>query len=173
MNLSFMLKERAAQNKPVRIGQVGAGKFGTMFLSQVRVAPGLHLVGLADLMPERAQERLLGVQWNAEQINAKSLGEAIKTGKTHITDNAISLIENPDIEVIIEATGDPATGLRICQAAIDHGKHVVMVNVEADALAGPLLAKRAKEAGVVYSLAWRDQPALVCQHVDWARACRI
>ncbi len=170
MNLSFMLKERAAQNKPIRIGQVGAGKFGTMFLSQLRWTRGMHLSVLADLMPARAKERLLGVQWTAEQIDAKSIGEAIKTGKTHITDNAMSMIENPDIEVIIEATGDPATGIKIAAAAINAGKHVIMVNVEADSLAGPLLAKRAREKGVVYSLAWGDQPALVCEHVDWARS---
>jgi predicted homoserine dehydrogenase-like protein len=71
MNLSFMLRERAANGKPVRIGQIGAGKFGTMFLSQVRVTTGMHLVGLADLLPDRAKERLLGVQWTKEQIDAK------------------------------------------------------------------------------------------------------
>jgi predicted homoserine dehydrogenase-like protein len=171
MNLSFMLRDRAAKGKPVRIGQIGAGKFGTMFLSQCRVTTGFHLVGLADLMPARAKERLEGVQWAPEQINAKSAGEAVKTGKTFVTDNAMALIECPEIEVIIEATGDPATGIKIACAAIDAGKHVVMVNVEADALAGPLLAKRARDKGVVYSLAWGDQPALVCEHVDWARAC--
>ncbi len=171
MNLSFMLQERAAQNKPIRIGQIGAGKFGTMFLAQCRVTTGMHLVGLADLMPARARERLTGVQWPAEQVDAKSLGEALKTGRTHITDNAMSLIECPEIEVIIEVTGEPAVGIRHALAAIEHGKHVVMVNVEADALAGPLLAKRAREKGVVYSMAWGDQPALICEHVDWARAC--
>jgi len=171
MNLSFKLKERAAAGKPIRIGQVGAGKFGTMFLSQLRLTTGMHLVGLADLMPARARERLLGVQWSPEQIDARSLGDALKSGKTCITDNAMSLIENPDIDVVIEATGDPATGIRLCQAAINHGKHVVMVNVEADALAGPLLARQAREKGVVYSLAWGDQPSLVCEHVDWARTC--
>ena len=81
------------------------------------------------------------------------------------------MIADPRIEVIVEATGDPKTGIRLCMRAIDNGKHIVMVNVEADALAGPLLARRAREAGVVYSLAWGDQPALVCEHVDWARAC--
>ncbi len=171
MNLSHMLRERAAQNKPIRIGQIGAGKFGTMFLAQCRVTKGMHLVGLADLMPARARERLVGVQWPAEQVDAKSLGDALKSGKTHVTDNAMSLIENPDIEVIIEVTGDPAVGIRHAMAAIDAGKHVVMVNVEGDALAGPLLAKRAKEKGVVYSMAWGDQPALICEHVDWARSC--
>ena len=83
----------------------------------------------------------------------------------------MAVIAHPEIEVVIEATGDPATGIKLCQAAIAHGKHIVMVNVEADALAGPLLARRAREAGVVYSLAWGDQPALICEHVDWARAC--
>ncbi len=171
MNLSFMLKDRAAQGKPIRIGQVGAGKFGTMFLSQVRLTQGMHLVGLADLMPARARERLAGVQWPAEQFAASSLGDALKSGRTFVTDDAMALIANPDIEVIVEATGDPATGIRIAQAAIAAKKHVVMVNVEADALAGPLLAQKARSAGVVYSLAWGDQPALVCEHVDWARAC--
>ena len=83
----------------------------------------------------------------------------------------LAVVTHPAIGVVIEATGDPATGIRLALEAIRHGKHVVMVNVEADALAGPLLAARAREAGVVYSLAWGDQPALIAEHVDWARAC--
>jgi len=171
MNLSFMLKERAAQGKPVRIGQIGAGKFGTMHLAQTRLTTGMHLVGLADLYPDRARKRMSEVGWPAEQTQAKSLGDALKSGATHVTDNAMSLIACPDIDVIVEATGDPATGIKLCLAAIEHGKHIVMVNVEADSVAGPLLAQKARAAGVVYSLAWGDQPALVCEHVDWARAC--
>jgi predicted homoserine dehydrogenase-like protein len=171
MNLSSKLRERAAAGRPIRIAQVGAGKFGTMFLSQVRLTPGMHLAGLADLMPERARERLVGVGWPQEQIEARSLGDALKSGGTLVTDDASALIGNPDIDVVIEATGDPPTGIRLALAAIAHGKHIVMVNVEADALAGPLLARRAREAGVVYSLAWGDQPALICEQVDWARTC--
>jgi predicted homoserine dehydrogenase-like protein len=171
MNLSRMLAQRAGEGRPIRIAQIGAGKFGTMFLSQVRLTKGMHLAGLADLMPERARERLLGVQWPAEQFVAATLDDALKTGKTHVTDDAMALIAHPEIEVVIEATGDPGTGIRLCQEAIRHGKHIVMVNVEADALAGPLLARQAADAGVVYSLAWGDQPALICEHVDWARAC--
>jgi predicted homoserine dehydrogenase-like protein len=70
----------------------------------------------------------------------------------------------------VESTGVPGAGIHHALSAIANGKHIVMVNVEADALAGPLLARRAKTAGVVYSLAWGDQPALICEHVDWARA---
>src|SRR6202023_2358264 len=97
--------------------------------------------------------------------------EALKTRGTHVGPDADALIACPDVEVVIEATGVPEAGIRHALAAIAHGKHIVMVNVEADALAGPLLARRAKAAGVVYSLAWGDQPALICEPVDWARAC--
>ncbi len=171
MNLSTKLKERAATGRPIRIGQVGAGKFGTMFLAQVRLTAGMHLAGLADLMPARARERMVGVGWPVEQTRAASMAEAVKNGSTFLTDDAMAVIMSPHIDVVIEATGDPATGIRLARAAIRAGKHIVMVNVEADALAGPLLAREAREAGVVYSLAWGDQPALICEHVDWARTC--
>ena len=166
MNLSYMLRERAAQGMPVRIVQVGAGKFGTMHLAQARLTTGMHMVALADPMPDRARSRMIEVGWPAEQTAAKSIGDALKSGATCVTDNAMSLMECPEIDVIVEATGDPATGIKLCLAAIEHGKHIVMVNVEADSVAGPLLAQKARAAGVVYSLAWGDQPALVCEHVD-------
>src|SRR5260370_30205394 len=166
-----MLTERAAAGRPVTVGLIGAGKFGTMFLTQVRRTPGMHLVGLADLDVGRARNQLIAAGWDDAAFAAPSLGDALKTRRTHVTADADALIAFPDIEVIIEATGDPKTGIRFALAAIEHGKHIVMVNVEADAVAGPLLARKARQAGVVYSLAWGDQPALICDHVDWARAC--
>lgn len=171
MNLSRLLAARAEAGRPVRVGQIGAGKFGTMFLAQARLTRGLHVAGLADLAPARARTRLADVGWSAEQYAATSLAEALQSGATFVTDDAAAVVAHPEIEVVIEATGDPATGIRLCLEAIRHGKHVVMVNVEADALAGPLLARRAREADVVYSLAWGDQPALIAEHVDWARTC--
>ncbi|MBA3477850.1 MAG: Gfo/Idh/MocA family oxidoreductase [Lautropia sp.] len=170
MNLHKMLQMRAAERRPVKVAIIGAGKFGSMFITQVRTTVGMHLVGVADLMPARARERMSVCGWDEAQFSAKSIDEAIRTGGTLVTDDAMSLIRHEAIEVIIEATGDPTTGIRLCLAAIENNKHIVMVNVEADALAGPLLARRAAEKGVVYSLAWGDQPALVCEHVDWARA---
>ena len=171
MNLSFQLAERAEQNRPVRIGQIGAGKFGTMHLAQARLTKGMHVSGLADLMPQRARERLADCGWPSEQYDASSLDGALRSGATFVTDDQMALVNNPEIEVIVEATGDPANGIRIAKAAIAAGKHIVMVNVEADALAGPLLAQMARDAGVVYSMAWGDQPALICEHIDWARTC--
>ena len=171
MNLYTKLMERAAAGRPIRIGLIGAGKFGTMFLTQVRRTPGMHLAGLADLDVARAKSQLAAAGWDAAQYAATSLGDAIKQRTTLVTGNADALIACPDIDVIVEATGDPKTGIRFALKAIEHGKHIVMVNVEADALAGPLLARKARAAGVVYSLAWGDQPALICEQVDWARAC--
>src|SRR6266487_7079572 len=163
--------EREAAGRPVRVGLIGAGKFGTMFLAQVRRTPGMHLVGLADLNIERARNQLRGCGWSEPQYSATNLGDALRGGRTFITADAEALIAFPDVDVMIEATGDPRTGIHFCLRSIAHGKHIVMVNVEADVVAGPLLARKAKAAGVVYSLAWGDQPALICEHVDWARAC--
>jgi predicted homoserine dehydrogenase-like protein len=142
-----------------------------MFLSQARLTRGMKVVAVADLNVERARAQLKTAGWPAEQYAATALADAAKRGACHVTDNAESLLTSPEIEVIVEATGVPQAGIAHCLKAIDNRKHVVMVNVEADALAGPLLARKAKEAGVVYSLAWGDQPALICEHVDWARAC--
>jgi len=171
VNLHALLLEREAAGKPVTVGLIGAGKFGTMFLSQVRRTRGMHLVGIADLSAERAAKALASCGWDAQQHRAASLGDAFKSGRTHITQDSSALIAFPDIEVIVEATGDPKAGIAHALKIIEHGKHVVMVNVEADVVAGPLLASKARAAGVIYSLAWGDQPALICEHVDWARAC--
>jgi predicted homoserine dehydrogenase-like protein len=173
MNLHRLLQKRAAVGRPVTVGLIGAGKFGSMFLAQVRSTEGMHLVAIADLAPDRARLRLKMCGWEDGRCDVRSIGEAVRSGRTFVTDDAMALVASDAIEVLIEATGDPANGIRYALAAIEHGKHIVMVNVEADALAGPLLARRAEEKGVVYSLAWGDQPALVCEHVDWARACEF
>ena len=171
MNLHALLLERKAAGRPVTVGLIGAGKFGTMFLSQARLTEGLHVVGVADLNAGRARDQLKSAGWPAEAFAASSLGDAVTRGTLHVTEDSAALIACPEIEVIVEATGVPQAGIVHALDAIAHGKHIVMVNVEADALAGPLLARKAKAAGVVYSLAWGDQPALICEHVDWARAC--
>jgi predicted homoserine dehydrogenase-like protein len=171
VNLHAKLLEREAAGRPVTVGLIGAGKFGTMFLAQARLTRGLHVVAVADLDVARARRQLTTAGWPADAFSAATLAAALETGRTHVTEDAQALIACPRIEVIVEATGVPPAGIRHALSAIAHGKHIVMVNVEADAVAGPLLARRAKSAGVVYSLAWGDQPALICEQVDWARAC--
>ena len=170
VNLHSKLLERESAGKPVTVGVIGAGKFGTMFLSQARLTRGMHVAGVADLDVARVRSQLQTAGWPDGAYAAKSLDDAHKARTTLVTDNAEVLIADPRIEVIVESTGIPGAGIHHALTSIANGKHIVMVNVEADALAGPLLARKAKSAGVVYSLAWGDQPALICEHVDWARA---
>jgi predicted homoserine dehydrogenase-like protein len=169
MNLHAMLAQRAADSRPLRVALIGAGKFGSMFLSQVRRTPGLHLVAVSDLSPARAKAALLSVGWAEDLLGAKTLDDARRSGRTCLTDDTPAVIASDAVEVVIDATGSPAAGIAHVLACCRHGKHIVMVNVEADALAGPLLARKAREAGIVYSLAYGDQPALICEMVDWAR----
>jgi len=156
MSLADKLAARHAAGKPVRAGLIGAGKFGSMFLAQVPSIAGLDVAVIADLDPERAKAACRTVGWDAARI-----------ARTRFTDCGTDACE---AEVVIEATGNPAAGIAHALAAIDAGKHIVMVNVEADALCGWLLAAKARERGVVYSMAYGDQPALVAEMVDWARS---
>jgi predicted homoserine dehydrogenase-like protein len=155
MNLYAKLLER--KENPLRIGLIGAGKFAAMYLAQVPKTPGVRLVGIADLSPANARANLKRVGWDEARIPP-------------IAEDWEKLVSNPQVDIVIEATGNPIAAVDHALAAFRNGKHVVMVTVEADAFCGPLLAQKAKEAGVVYSLAYGDQPALICDLVDWARA---
>jgi predicted homoserine dehydrogenase-like protein len=160
MNLHRLLRQRAEAGRPVRVGLIGAGKFGSMFLNQVPTMPGLEVPVIADLDTERARAFCCKVGWDARRFE-----------RTRFVASGAELCGDPEIEVVVEATGSPAAGIAHARAAMAAGKHIVMVNVEADVLAGPLLAEEARAKGVVYSLAYGDQPALTCELVDWARAC--
>ena len=173
MSLSHKLRALAEAGKPIRIGVIGAGKFGSMFLSQAPRTPGMHVLGIADLDAGRARAAVARVGWPAEQAMARSFDEARRTGATFITEDAEALIAADGMDVIVEATGSPAAGIRHAMLCCKHRRHIVMVNVEADALAGPMIARRAQEAGIIYSFAYGDQPALIAEIVDWARTAGL
>src|ERR1044071_863381 len=159
MNLHRVLEQRADTGRPVRVGLIGAGKFGSMFLSQVPTTPGLEVAVIADLDPERARATCRKVGW-----------EDVRIARTRFVASGVEACGQGDLDVVIEATGAPSAGIAHAHAAIAAGKHIVMVNVEADVLAGPLLAEEARAKGVVYSMAYGDQPALTAEMVYWARA---
>ncbi len=140
MNLHRLLLERESSGRPVQVGIIGAGKFASMYLAQALRTRGIHIAGLCDLDPERAHGALLTTGWPQDRAEARSFDEAIRSRTVHITDDAMALIAADGIEVLIDATGDPAAGIRHALACCDAGKHIVMVNVEADVHAGPLLA---------------------------------
>jgi predicted homoserine dehydrogenase-like protein len=160
MSLMQLLHKRLETHGPIRIGLIGAGKFGSMFLTQVPTTPGLDVTVIADLDPQHARHTCAAVGWEAERI-----------ARTRFVDDGLALLAADDVDVVVEATGHPPAGVAHARAAIREGKHIVMVNVEADVLVGPLLAREAEAAGIVYSMAYGDQPALTCELVDWARAC--
>ena len=170
MNFSRMLAAREASGRPIGVALIGAGKFGTMFLAQARRMPGLHVAGVADLSIGRARSALDAVGWPEDRRNAVSPAAAMADRSVMVTEDSEALIAAPEVEVVIDSTGSPAGGLAHAMACVEQGKHLVNVTVEADVLAGPLLARRFAAAGLVYSLAYGDQPALIAEQVDWARA---
>ena len=159
MNLYAKLREREAKGRPLRVGVIGAGKFAAMYLAQVPRTPGVRVAAIADLAPANARANLERVGWPAELVRTTPLVEDWR-----------KVVSDPRVDIVIEATGNPMAAVEHALEAFRHGKHVVMVTVEADCFCGPLLARKAAEAGVVYSLAYGDQPALICDLVDWARA---
>jgi len=171
MSLYTRLQQRAAEGRPIRIGLIGAGKFGSMYLAQIPRTPGVQLVAIADLSPDAARTNLERVGWKPGRAAAGSVQEALDAGTTWITDDWQAVTREPAIDIVVECTGNPVAAVDHCLDAFAHGKHVVNVTVEADAFCGPLLARKAQQAGVIYSLAFGDQPALICDLVDWARTC--
>ncbi|GMA28278.1 NAD(P)H-dependent oxidoreductase [Arenivirga flava] len=169
MNLHTLLEARTEASGPVRVGVIGAGKFASMFLTQASVSPTLHVVAVADLDVPKARAAMERTGWAPERFAAAGFDQALRDGTTFVTDSSDDLLRRGEIEVVLEVTGNPIVGTHHALTAIEHGKHVIMVNVEADCMVGPILARRAREAGVVYSMAYGDQPALICELVDWCR----
>jgi predicted homoserine dehydrogenase-like protein len=159
MNLARLAAEAGERGAPVRAGLIGAGKFGSMFLCQVPSIAGLEVTAIADLDVDKARGACRTVGWGEDRISGTTFFE-----------EGTALAVHDGVDVVIEATGSPRAGIANARAAIAAGKHVVMVSVEADVLAGPALAHEAAAAGVCYSMAYGDQPALVAEMVDWARA---
>ena len=153
------LLKRAHSNNPVKVGLIGAGKFGSMFLSQVPSTPGLEVTAIADINPSNAKENCLKVGWDSDLINS-----------THFFEDTRKMLEKCNVEVLVEATGDPIAGTLHALLGIEKGIHIIMVNVEADVLSGAYLSSKAQSAGIVYSMAYGDQPALTSELVEWARS---
>ena len=169
MSLYAQLQARQASHNPIRVGVIGAGKFGSMFLSQAAIIPGIHVVGIADLDVTQAKSNLANSHWAEEKYSVSSLDDAFKHGMTYVGDSVEALVTHPGVEIIVEATGNPVVAADHVLMAFANGKHVVSATVELDSFAGLAVARAAKSAGVIYSMAYGDQPAMTCELVDWAR----
>jgi predicted homoserine dehydrogenase-like protein len=172
MNLAAKLQAREAAGRPVRVALIGAGKFGTMILAQLNLMQGVHLAVLADLNVERAKDAAVRAGWPAERFEyaegAAAANDIARAGRTALVPSG-EIAAVCDIDVVIEATGFVEAGALHAYRAIEAGHHVIMVTVEADVVVGPILHRKAQQNGVIYSMAYGDQPALICELIDWAR----
>lgn len=173
MSLFALLQRREAAGRPVRVGVIGAGTFSTAFLNQARQTPGLRVACVADIYPQKAWDACLASGWPAGALapgrSPGIVNDLLATGKVAITDDADHLL-HADLDVVVECTGLTGPGAYHAWTALDTGKHVVMVNVETDALLGHVLQQKAERHGLVYSMAYGDQPAIISEMIDWARA---
>ncbi len=168
---NLMLKRQEA-GKPVRVGVIGAGMYGSQYVTQAKFVPGIKLVAVAGRHTDKALKNCVKAGWPNDRLavvkSVSAINDTAKKGKVAIIDDAKKLMQ-ADLDVVLEATGIPETGVELAWAAIENGKHIIMVNVEADVLAGMALKQAADKKNLVYSLGYGDQPALICDLVDWAR----
>jgi len=173
MSLLALLRRREAEGKPVRVGVIGAGTFSTAYLNQARRTPGVQVACVADIVPQKARDACLASGWAAETMadagSPGAVNDLIAAEKVAIVDDADHLL-HADLDVVVEGTGVTGPGAYHAWTALENGKHVVMVNVEADALLGHILHQKAEHHGLVYSMAYGDQPAIISEMVDWARS---
>lgn len=171
--LQQKLQVRADAGNPIRVGLVGAGKFGVGLAVQLAGMTGVTLAAAADRDREHALHAYTACGIPAADVavaeNAAQVDDLVARGKPCAAVDGQAVVTSERIEIVVEATGSPASGARMADMAIRHGKHVVMVNVEADVTIGPLLRRRAEQAGVVYTLVDGDQPGAIMNLVNWAR----
>ena len=157
--------------EPIRVSIIGCGVFGSQMVAQIARAPGMEVAVACDLNGQRAAAALEQAGYTQDSTVAtdrlSEANDAIEKRIPAVTESAQVAIE-ADVDVVVEATGLPDPGARHAFEAITAGKHVVMVNVEADVVVGPMLKRMADSAGVVYSMAYGDQPALAAELYDWA-----
>ena len=159
MFLEKKINELIDNKKTVNVTLIGAGKFGSMFLSQAPYTKGLNVFTICDLNIDKAKKACREVGWSEDQIN-----------NVIFTEDFEKAINDDEVDVVVEATGHPSSGIKHARTCFKYGKHVIMVNVEADVLAGPSLSAEANSAEVVFSMAYGDQPSLTLEIIEWARA---
>jgi predicted homoserine dehydrogenase-like protein len=157
------LEERRRAGNPVRVAMVGAGFMGRGIALQIlNAVPGMRLVAIANRHVGKAHEAyaLAGADEVAEVQSETDLDDAIAAGRYAVTQNPLLLARHPQVEALIEVTGAVEHGARVVSTAIEHGKHVILMNAELDGTIGPILRQKADAAGVVYSNADGDQPGV-------------
>ena len=168
------LAARAASGKPVRIGLIGSGEMGTDIVTRAAMMDGVEVAAISELNIPNAH-RAVSISHqedghSADAATTDAINAAIESGKTAITDNTDALIDSGLIDVVIDATGVPAVGAEIGLRAMERGKHLVMMNVEADVTIGSYLRREAERLGVIYSLGAGDEPSSCMELIEFVSA---
>ena len=170
---STQLAQRAEENNPIRVGIIGAGKFGAGLVAQLSQMQGMVASAIADINLKHAIGAYTVSNVPPDAIshvqNVSTLNDAIRSGKRAITEDGLHIIQSDLIDVVVEATGIPEVGASMAYQTLMHKKHLVMVNVETDVTIGPFLRRLADNAGVVYTLVDGDQPGVTMNIVEWAK----
>ncbi len=157
------LRKREALDNPIRVGLIGAGYMGRGIAQQLLTPlPGIRLVAMSNRNASRCERVLAdaGVESPVTVSSPTELEDAVDQGRLAITDNAMLLCQAENIDLLIEATGEVEFGAHIATTAIDHGKHLILVNAELDAVVGPILKARAERTGVVLTNTDGDEPGV-------------
>lgn len=168
------LAKRAETGKPVRIGLIGSGEMGTDIVTRASMMDGVEVSAISEINPDAAHKAVsIARQSDGHSQDANTtdtLNSVIESGKTAIADNADAILESGLIDVVIDATGIPAVGAEIGMQAMERGKHLVMMNVEADVTIGSYLRREAERLGVVYSLGAGDEPSSCMELIEFVSA---
>ncbi len=168
----YLAELKSRQASPAPVGVVGVGRMGRGIVDQIATMTGMRVLALADLDGERALRGFTENGWDRDRVcltdELDRAQDALRSGRAVVTSDPL-LLPRLDLEAVVEATGVPEVGAAVAETSIQHGHHTVMLNVEADVVVGPLLADRARRAGVVYTLAAGDQPGAIFEMVEWAR----
>ncbi|MBT1156326.1 homoserine dehydrogenase [Aminobacter anthyllidis] len=174
VGLARDLVERQKSGKPIRIGLIGSGEMGTDIVARVAHMPGIEVGAISELnLPNahRAVDIAYQEKGHAREVSSGSaLSEAIEAGKVAVTNDADLILNSGLIDVVIDATGVPAVGAEIGLRAMEHGKHLVMMNVEADVTIGAYLKSEADRLGVTYSLGAGDEPSSCMELIEFVSA---
>lgn len=174
MGLAAELAARAEKQGPITVGLAGAGQMGTDMVTQIALIPGMRLGAISEVVPQAAIDAAILAGTRRENIvtaaSANAIDAAIEAGKLAVTEDFHALCASGHIDVVIDATGNPNVGTLIALEAMKNGKHVVMLNVEADITIGRFLKAEAERAGVVYTGAAGDEPAATLELIGFAQA---
>ncbi|MGE0766181.1 MAG: NAD(P)H-dependent oxidoreductase [Hyphomicrobiaceae bacterium] len=174
MPLAEALELRERQGRPVTVGIIGAGQMGTDLLVQIALMPGIEVVAHCDSKPERIEAgcKIAGERCRRPEIvgSLTDVSRAIARGRLAAVASPELVCRAAEVDVVIDATGNPNAGAVVALTAIGAGKHIVMMNVEADVTVGSYLAGEAQKAGVVYTIGAGDEPSSTMELIRFVRS---